>query len=175
MHGWKQPLLKLGHRWPGGMEQWQQCHLGWRWHRDVPVQLPVLRPHLLLLACPNTWVRLCRLCQGFISFQVLGALGEGPSPAASWFPSCFPHPRARPGAGPTRSTGATSRARPVRGMAALPAPTRIPHLLGFPWEMGARSPPWGVEEKGGQGVPPALWFWARLAPTAPGHSVTAAW
>lgn len=141
----------------------------------MPVQLPVFQPHLLLLPCPNTCDRLCRLCQGFVPFQVLGALGEGPSRAASWFPSCFPHARARPGAGPTRSTGATSRARPGRGTATLPAPMHIPHLLGFPWELGAHSPPWGVEGKGGQGVPPALWFWAHLAPTAPGLPVTTAW
>lgn len=67
----------------------------------MPVQLPVFRPRLLLLASPNICIRLCQLLQGFFPSQLLGALGEGlslvvptsppPFPAQAWRGSCREH------------------------------------------------------------------------------------
>lgn len=73
-----------------------------------------------------------------------------------------PIPIARPGEAPAQSTG----------------PNVHPTSPGLPVGIGCPLPPWGVEEKGGQGVPPARWFWVHLAPAAipfPRLSVTAAW
>lgn len=122
----------------------------------MPVQLPVFQPHLLVLACPSICIRLCQLCQGFLPFQVLGALGEGPSPAASWFPSHLSHSWARPGDAP----GATSGAQPN---AAGPKPT--PHLLGFRGDWVPTPHPGESRKREGRG-PPALCFWVHLVPAA---------
>lgn len=75
---------------------------------------------------------------GMHSLPAPGASERGLSPVASWFPSCFAHPQARPRGAPVWCTERWSyRQNTERPASAMPpAPTCSLDLLGFP--MGIR-------------------------------------